>query len=95
MLEKSFIIALFVMAIHVIIYWQGMILGFIADWAARIKMKDWLSKPLYACSICMVPYYGTVIYWVFLGNCVKEWVACIFVAMGINGVIVWFKMPSK
>lgn len=108
MLEKAIIVALTTISIHVMIYWRGMIFSFIADWFDRKKIKnnepsskkhnhriELIEKPLFSCPICMTFWWGSGIYWVLWGNCVKEWLAVIFVAMGINGVIVWFKMPSK
>jgi hypothetical protein len=89
MLEKSFIIAFIVMGIHVITTWPGMILAFVGDWVERKKLPMWFRKPCIECSICMCPWWGTLIYWIFLGNSVSEWIVVIFTAMGINSVIVW------
>jgi hypothetical protein len=91
MIEKSLLISLIVLSIHVMIYWPGMILHFIADWSARKNLPVWLEKPLFSCPVCQVPWWGSLIYWLFLGSDWREWIICIFAAMGINSVIVWFK----
>lgn len=77
------------MGIHVIISWKGMILNFIADWAARIKMPKWLKEPLFDCPICQCPWWGTLIYWTLIGSDIREWIIVVLTAMGINSVIVW------
>lgn len=92
MLEKSICIAVAVLCVHVIIYWPGMIFHGIADYAARKKWPEKLEKPIFSCPICMTPYYGSVFYWVCLAGSWREWIVVIFVAMGINSLLVRLKL---
>ena len=90
MMDKAFIIAFIVFGLHYIIYTPGMILHFIADWAARVKMYEDEEKMLFSCPICMSPWYGSLIYGFVWGQSFKECVAVVLAAMGINAVIVFF-----
>ena len=92
MIEKSILISLIVVAIHVIIFWPGMIFHWIADYAAKKKWPEKFEKPIFSCPICMVPYYGSVFYWVCMGQSWREWIVVIFVAMGINSLLVRLKL---
>lgn len=91
MLEQSFIIAFIVFGLHYIMYTHGMIFSFVADWAARVKLPQYIDKPLYSCPICMVPWWGTAIYWAVWGNSVGEWIFVVICGMGINAVIVFLR----
>lgn len=98
MFEKAAIIAFIIFGLHYIMYTPGMILSFVADWFAKKAVKrhpdgypHWIEKPIYSCPICQVPYYGSAIYWLFLGHDWREWIVVILTAMGINSVIVFLK----
>lgn len=75
-----------VFAIHYTMQ-EGEIFGFIGKW-----LHDWLPpklhQPVYECPVCMAPWYGTVIYWIFWHQGRKEWIICIIAAMGLNAVLV-------
>jgi hypothetical protein len=92
MLEKSILIALIVVSFHVMIDWPGMIFHGIADWSARKKMPLWFEKPVFACPICMVPYYGSFFYILCMWSSWREWAVVIFAAMGINTILVKLKL---
>lgn len=90
MLEKIVIVALMVIAIWATMLY-GMIFQFVRYWATIEedgkepvhRIPKWLQKPLFDCTTCMCPYYGSIIYWAFLGNSGKEWVIVVISAMGL------------
>lgn len=57
----------------------------------ELNVPDWMENPLFECPVCMQPYYGSAIYWLFLGSSIKEWVLVILVAMGIATIFVKLK----
>lgn len=85
-IQRAFIIATIVIAIWCC-YLPGMILGKIND----IEMPEWLASPVYHCSVCMTPYYGSAVYWVFFHQSVMDWILVIGVAMGICTIFVKIK----
>lgn len=86
MLEIIIVIALFVWGIHVV-FWNSMILGFVSRWL-MYRIPTWLQKILYACPICMTPYYGSLLYWLRWHDNILDWAICIISAMGLSGIIV-------
>lgn len=83
-LLKGLIIAMMVLAIWATM-WPGAIFEFISDWfEKRLPEESKWKKPIYDCPICMTPWYGSVIYWIFLSADVREWILAMIVAMGIN-----------
>ncbi len=92
MIEKIVIIALIVIAIWATMLY-GMIFQFIRYWAiikeedehgpAKYRIPKWMVKPLFDCTTCMTPYYGSAVYWLIWGNSVKEWVFVVIAAMGL------------
>lgn len=87
MIEKSLVIAMFVMFVHSTT-WNGMIFSRVADWFACKPKLKWLQEISFGCPICACPYWGSLIYWVAWHNSILEWVLVIFAAGGINTVIV-------
>ncbi len=85
MIEKIVIVSLMVMAIWGTML-NGMIFGFLGNWIVE-KFPEWISKPLCECNVCMVPYYGSVAYWLIWGKSGKEWAIVVIGAMGVNVVI--------
>lgn len=85
-LQRAFIIGLIVICIWAC-FLESMIFGKIRD----IDMPDWLAQPLWNCPICMVPYYGSVVYWLVFKGSIIEWILVIMVAMGINTIFVKVK----
>ncbi len=84
MLEKIVIISLLVIAIWATML-PTMILGFLGNWIVD-KFPEWISKPVCDCVVCMVPYYGSALYWLIWGNSGKEWGIVVISAMGLNVV---------
>jgi hypothetical protein len=92
MLEKSLIIALLVLSIHYTMQ-DEQIFERLGKFLERI-LPEAIHKPIFACPICMTPWYGTLLYWLIpwqkLNLTVSnwlEWPVVIIVAMGINIVI--------
>lgn len=80
-----FCISMMVFAIHYTMQ-EGEIFGFVGKW-----LHDWLPpkyhQPVFECPVCMAPWYGTLIYWIFWHQGKKEWIICIIAAMGLNAVL--------
>jgi hypothetical protein len=85
-LYKAFCISFIVIAIWAT-YWEHMIFGFVTKIGEKY-LPEWLQKPLFSCPICLCPWYGTVIYWMFFPGPIAEYIVTIVVAMGINTVFV-------
>lgn len=91
MIEISFQVAFVVMFLHVTT-WKGEIFGFVSG-----ALKNWpekIKKPLFACPICMCPWWGSVI--LFTGQHFNNWqlslsgsVFILFGAAGINSVLLY------
>lgn len=85
MLEKIVITALIVYAI-----WYTMqpreIFSRLSGFLERLPYP--LHAPLFECSICMSPWYGTAIYWTVWGHSWLEWLVCVIAAMGLNAWVV-------
>jgi hypothetical protein len=95
MLEKSLIIALLVLSIWYTMREEQIFEGF-GDWLGRM-LPEAIHKPIFSCPICMVPWHGSILYWVIswdrIGvgrgaqNNILQWIVVVIVAMGINIVI--------
>lgn len=81
MLEQTIIVSLIVFAIWYTMQ-EGEIFGKLGIWLHN-NLPSWAHDPVFACPVCQVPYYGTVIA-LILGY--EWWV--IFPAMGLNVVII-------
>lgn len=84
MIEQIIIIALLVLSIWYT-FQEGEIFGFVSVYGDRLPEK--LQQPLFACNVCMSPYYGSVIYWLLWGNNWIEWLVVVIGAMGLNAAI--------
>lgn len=67
--------------------WDGMIFE---DIKKYIKPEGMLYKPIYGCPICMTPWWGTVIYWIFFHNSGVDWLLTIGAASGLSVIGVVF-----
>lgn len=99
-MENSIIIALIIFAGHAMT-WDGQIFAFVRK---LIDEKKVIAKPIYSCPICMTPYYGTILWFLFFrisyvvdaGEVVKiigsvsDWFLCIAPATGLSVVSVIF-----
>lgn len=89
MVEKIFIVALIVRAIHYTMQ-EGEIFGFVQTWFAHMSEK--LKQPFFDCAVCMTVWHGTYIYWLIWGFWLntgmwQEWLVVIIAAMGLNAII--------
>lgn len=70
---------------------EGMILNFIDRLFENAPI--WIRKPLFSCSVCMVPYWGSLLIW--LGNyfyfwnvySAESWIFILLIAGGINASV--------
>ena len=76
-------ISLIVLFLHATT-WDGNIFAGIKT---IIKPKGNLYKPLYGCPICMTPYYGSFIYYLYFYQSWQNWVLTVFTAAGLS--VVW------
>jgi hypothetical protein len=65
----------------------GEIFGRLGDFIDE-RLPDFLYKPIAGCPICMVPYYGSVLYWVIWHVSWQHWLITVIASMGLNVVIV-------
>lgn len=89
----AIIVAFVVLFLHATA-WEGMIFGTIAEKA--FDWPEWIRKPLFECPICMAPWWGSLILVIFgLATGVWfswwQWAVILFVAGGINTLIVLIK----
>lgn len=92
MLEKSLIISLLVLSIWYTMD-EGEIFERLGDWFGN-HLPERIHPAVFACFICMVPWYGTALYWLIpwekIGiqeSTLTAWPVCVIVAMGFNIVI--------
>ena len=83
--EKILIVTFIVYAIYFTML-RNMIFGRVRDLFKWVP--EFWQKPIFACSVCMTPYYGSVVYWLIWGNSVREWVIVVISAMGLMAVFV-------
>ncbi len=91
MIEKIVITALIVLSIWYSMQ-EGEIFGFVTKWGEEHLSECW-QQPLFACNVCMSPYYGSIVYW-GLGFLLPgwethwvEWLVVVIGAMGVNAAI--------
>ena len=80
MTEHALIIAMIVLFLHAC-SWRGMIFSGIKN---LVPPRGMLYKPLYGCPICMTPWYGTLIYFLFFEPAVTSWLLTVGTASGFN-----------
>jgi hypothetical protein len=92
MIEKLIIIALLVLSIWYSMQ-EGEIFEGLGKWLER-NLSERIHPAVFACNVCMAPWYGTLLYWLIpwqkLGLTVSnwlEWPVVIISAMGINIII--------
>jgi hypothetical protein len=85
MIEKIVITALIVLSIWYSMQ-EGEIFGFVTKWGEKHLPECW-QQPVFACNVCMSPYYGTIIYVLLWRNSWIEWIVVIIGAMGFNAMI--------
>lgn len=88
-MEFALIISLTVFAIHYTMQ-PGEIFGKLGD-NFDTNLPDKLKPPVFDCPVCMVPWYGTVIYFLLVGihhATFGGWFVAVIPAMGLNAVLV-------
>lgn len=84
MITNALIISLIVLAIHSFT-WEGMIFEPIKK---IIKPEGMLYKPIYGCPICMTPWWGTLIYLIFIHLSIADWFLTVGAATGLSVISV-------
>ena len=97
MIETIIMIALVVLFLHVTT-WEGMINEWVANKADH--WPEWVKKPLFACPICMAPWWGSVILgamWAYSRMKIDplSWVLIVFAAGGLNAVLIYIISADK
>lgn len=85
-MTQALLISMSVLFIHATT-WDGMIM----DWIKKIFNPDWyICKPLYTCPICMTPWWGSLIYYIFFwSGDWKQYAITILAASGISVINVF------
>lgn len=83
-MENSLIIALIILFLHATT-WDGHIFSGIRK---LIDEESTISKPIYNCPICMTPWWGTAIYWIFFNISVTDWLLTVGAAAGLSVISV-------
>lgn len=76
-------ISLIVLFLHACT-WDGQIFAGIKN---IIKPEGRIYKPIYGCPICMTPWYGTLIYWLFFAITWQDWLLSVGTAAGFS--VLW------
>lgn len=79
----SLIISLIVLFLHATT-WKGMVFESVKN---LIKPEGMLYKPIYGCPICMTPWWGSLIYWIFFNISVTDWLLTVGAASGL--AVIW------
>lgn len=80
---NALIISLIILFIHSTT-WEGMIFENIKK---IIKPEGMIYKPIYGCPICMTPWWGSLLYWIFFGVSVSDWFLIVGMASGLS--VIW------
>ncbi len=83
-ITQAAIIALIIFFLHATT-WDGHIFEGIRK---LIDENSKISKPIYNCPICMTPWWGTVIYWLFFGWTFQDWLLTVGAASGFSVISV-------
>jgi hypothetical protein len=84
MVAHALVIALIVLFLHSCT-WDGEIFEGVKR---LIKPEKKISKPIYGCPICMTPWWGTLIYWIFFHSSVQDWLLTVGAAAGMSVISV-------
>jgi hypothetical protein len=92
-IAQAFIIAAFIQCIWYVMQ-QGEIFGALGNWFNK-TLPDQLHNPVFACPVCMTPWYGSILYWLIWHESVKMWAIVVSTAMGIQIIIGKLSHPDK
>lgn len=86
LIEQIIIIALLVLSIHYTMQ-PDEIFGKLGDWLED-HLPDAIHPAVFACNVCLCPWYGTVLYWsIPWQHELWQWPVVVISAMGANVVI--------
>lgn len=66
--------------------WEGMIFYPLTE--ILPSDRGWLWKPVYGCPICMTPWWGSLIYWLFFHVSIADWLLSVGCAGGLSVLFV-------
>jgi hypothetical protein len=84
MIENSLVIALIIFFLHATT-WDTHIFSGIRKLISEDSM---ISKPIYNCPICMTPWWGSLIYWLFFAHSFTDWLLTVGAAAGLSVISV-------
>jgi hypothetical protein len=66
----------------------------------RQQLLEKISQPLFRCPVCMVPGWGSGVYWLVWGMwqktaCWQEWLLTVICTIGFNAIVINLWPPSK
>lgn len=80
-------IEIFKISLAVFALWYCFLEGEIFGFVQRLQLGN-LSNPLRDCPVCMVPWWGSLIYWIWFAGPLEDYITTIICALGLNAVIV-------
>lgn len=79
MIATGFIISCIVLFFH-FTSWDKQIFSKIKK---LVPPENPISKPLYGCPVCMTPWWGSAIYWIFFHEGIRDYLLSLGVAAGL------------
>lgn len=83
MIQQIITIAFIVFAIWFTMQ-EGEIFAGLGKWFEKV-LPEAVHKPVFACFICMTPWYGTGVY--FLIPLLPQWITIVIAALGLNAML--------
>lgn len=78
---------IFIVSTIVFAIWYSMQDGEIFGAAQKINLGK-VADPLRDCPVCMAPWYGSAVYWIFWHHDATQWILTIIPAMGVNVILI-------
>lgn len=88
LIEKSLVIAFLVLGAASLL-WDGMLLEKLRPKLEK-ALPEFLQKPLFACAVCMTPWWGSLAYIILFGFDGLTMLSTIIIAFTINLLLVKF-----
>lgn len=88
LIEKSLVIAFLVLGAASLL-WDGMLLEKLRPKLEKV-LPEFLHKPLFACAVCMTPWWGSLAYIILFGFDGLTMLSTIIIAFTINLILVKF-----
>lgn len=85
MIEKILAVSFIVQAIYYTMK-PGEIFCQLGYFLKGLLKTKW-HNPIFSCPVCMCPWYGSAVYWIFFHVSAIEWILIVLSATGLNAVI--------